>query len=413
VSHSTRLLVVSVALCTAVTVAAPASADPAPKPLRPAPSQPSTGVPAGFASWDAVYAYQDRLNAAAKDILAADGGNASIVASPQNRQLRVYWHGAVPTAVRQLAAKADVPVVFLPAAYPFSELVAEAQRLAADPRVGQVAPKADGSGLSVSVTTDRVQQDATDLLRTSKIPLTITVEPRPQAMFSRQDDTPFFWGGSRYFSPIGGCSNGFSLKIFLQPNAFMLSAGHCAENGQPINIPLQPAPTGTALAKNLCRDTLVINYPAGTAGAIYSGGPNSSSGLGVVDVASDFVGNLISTGGATSGEHPGLLVTAVNVFAAIGGIPCSTVGPLTVAVHPLGQCAVAPGDSGGPAYSPSGGGVMARGTITAGNVGAAICPAPGGGTVAGGNQVLYAPLLRPPGDPQRGSLQFYGFWVQP
>ncbi len=49
--------------------------------------------------------------------------------------------------------------------------------------------------------------------------------------------------------------------------------------------------------------------------------------------------------------------------------------------------------------------MLARGTITGGNSGAATCP----GLVSnGGREVLYAPLVRPSGDPQIGSLSFYG-----
>ncbi|MDT5028161.1 MAG: hypothetical protein QOE61_4587, partial [Micromonosporaceae bacterium] len=67
-----------------------------------------------------------------------------------------------------------------------------------------------------------------------------------------------------------------------------------------------------------------------------------------------------------------------------------------------------PGDSGGPAYSYTNNGVLARGTITAGNLGSATCP----GIVSNGaNTVYYAPLLRPAGDPQIGSLQFYGVGI--
>jgi hypothetical protein len=118
----------------------------------------------------------------------------------------------------------------------------------------------------------------------------------------------------------------------------------------------------------------------------------------------DFVGNLIVTGGASSGEHFNIRVGAVDVFESIGGISCDPVGPLTVANSLSNTCAQAPGDSGGPVYSYLNSTVLVRGTITGGNSGIA-CP----GTVPiGGFQVIYAPLVRPVGGTRIGSLSFYG-----
>jgi hypothetical protein len=97
---------------------------------------------------------------------------------------------------------------------------------------------------------------------------------------------------------------------------------------------------------------------------------------------------------------------AVDWFGSITGVPCSMAGPLTEAVSIAGACNVATGDSGGPAYSyNTDGSVSARGTITAGNLMTpATCP---GLFSASSNTVWYAPLLRPTGDGQIGSLQYY------
>jgi hypothetical protein len=48
------------------------------------------------------------------------------------------------------------------------------------------------------------------------------------------------------------------------------------------------------------------------------------------------------------------------------------------------------------------------GTITAGVVGTATCP---GLSPVGSNSALWAPLVRPSGDPQIGNLQFFGVLV--
>ena len=395
------LAAVSVALLAAVALATPAQAGA--KSPNPSTGPAAEAVPGGFATWAELFSTQDRLNAAANQILKTDStGYAGIVAAPESRQLRVYWKGAVPAAVTSLASQLNVPVSFLPARFTQRELVAEARRLAADARVATAAPKVDGSGVEVTVTTP--QQSRADVLGSARVPLTVTTDQRPQNMFSRQADIPPFWGGSRYNSPVGGCSNGFAIN--QTPNIYEISAGHCGSNGQGASIPGQPSPTGTIERDNNPRDTLIISYSAGVAGSIYTGSWTSSTGVGVGGAVSDFVGNFVCTGGASSGEHCGSLqVQAVDQFINVGYI----IGPETRAALPAGQCAVAPGDSGGPAYSyRSDGRVNARGTISAGNTGTATCP---GAVPNGSSTVWYAPLLRPAGDPQIGSLQFYGVGI--
>lgn len=388
-----------VAVMATAIVGHPATADP--KPTAPArAAQAGDAVLAGFADWTEVYAFQARLNAAAEQILAAGGaGNASIVADPGNHELRVHWHGPLPAKVRTLAAGLDVPVAFRPAAFPHRELVAQAQRLADDPRVADAAPEADGSGVAVTVTTPL---DQVGLQASTAVPLEVTVGTRLQSMVGRQADTASFWGGSRYFSTEGSCSNGIPVKI---NNVFhMLSAAHCGQDGAAANIPGQPAPTGTMFGKSTCRDTVLISYPAGVGQRIYTGSPTSFSSAQIVGAARDFVGNRVVTGGASSGEHLNIPVRAVDLFTTVGGIPCgNAVGPLTLASYDQLTCAVAPGDSGGPVYSYLGDKVLARGTITGGNTDT-TCP---GSSPAGGSRVVYAPLLRPPGN-TIGSLRFYG-----
>lgn len=360
---------------------------------------------------------QQRLDAAATRLLAAGGaGNASVVVVPQARLLRVYWHGRVPARVRALARRLGVRVRFRPAAFTLDRLVAEARRLVMVPGVVSAASKPDGSGLTVTVTgsTARAAARAAHLaaLAAGRIPLTIKQGTKLPLFQGRQADTAPYSGGSRYVSPLGQCTNGFALEVPNSGNVNEISAGHCGNNGQAVNIPGQPAPTGHVLNLAACRDTLWINYPNAVTGTIYTGAFNSNTTASVASATSDFVGDMVATGGASSGEHLNIPVQAVDVFIAVGGIPCATVGPLTVAGYPNAQCAVAPGDSGGPVYSYSGSGaVIARGTITAGTKAVtAMCP---GVSPNGSNTVWYAPLLRPVGDPQIGSLQFYRVGILP
>jgi hypothetical protein len=392
---------------TVFALAAPATAEPSPKPSTPSVEQPPKpgAVPYGYASWDALYAFQDRLHAAAQGILAAGGaGNASLVTDLENHELRVYWHGDVPPKVSSLAAGLGVPVVFLPAQFTHSELAKQAEQLATSKRVIEAAPKADGSGLAITVP-DQLSEDGLAALRaSSRIPLSVTVAAVPQPLFNRQADVPLFWGGSRYSSD-GNCTNGFAVQAPATQNIVMISAGHCGNNSDAANIPGQATPAGVIHSKSQCRDTLLIYYPAGVSPSIYVGDPNSYSHADITGATFDIVGDMVNTGGASSGEHSDITVREVDVFTPIEDNPCAAVGPMTRASSSVpGTCAVAPGDSGGPVYTRIGTTAVARGTITAGMVGTANCP---GVDPIGSDALLYAPLVRPAGDAQIGSLAFY------
>ncbi|MEN3356132.1 MAG: hypothetical protein V7637_114 [Mycobacteriales bacterium] len=400
-----RLLVAAVS---AVTLAAalPATAAPAGAGAKPVLAGFQPAVPGGFASWAALYAYQDRLNAAATGVLAAGGaGKASIVADPVSRQLQVYWYGQVPDAVRSATGKLDVPVRFGSARYPLSELVAEARRLTADPRLASVAPAPDGSGLRMTLVQRELAAGQADLVATARVPVSVSVGPRPTTTAGRQADTAPFWGGSRYIHGTSLCSSGFSLRVGDRPtNNYAITAGHCGALFDPFTVPGQSSPTGQMFGAAACRDNLLLGYFSQVTPRIYTGTFDSLSSAQVVGAAPDFVGNMVQTGGASSGEHFGIQVQSVDTFGDFGVSGCASVGPLTLASYPTSSCASAPGDSGGPVYTYSGPDVVGRGTITGGFQGTASCP---GGFPNGSSSVFYAPLLRPAGDPQNGSFQTY------
>lgn len=389
-------------------VSAPVQQTGSPTSKQPARShpQPPQPVPAGFASWSQVYGVQAKLDAAATKIAAAGHGNASIETAPLKRELHIFWPGTVPDSVRALVRRLGVTATFQRAAFGQRALVAEAKQLAASPGVIEAAPKADGSGVAVTVAaTSGSAARLPAALATSKFPVTVRTGQQPSATFNRQADIPPFYGGSRYFSPVGGCSNGFALFVSGVANVFELSAGHCGENGQGVTIPGLSGTAGTITNKIQCRDNMAIDYPAGVAGRIYTGSFTSASSAAVVASVPDFVGDLVVSGGATSGENFNIPVEAVDEFASIGGIPCSTVGPLTQAGFSNANCADAPGDSGGPVYSYDvNNNVVGRGTVTAGVRGSGNCA----NSTQGSDQIWYAPLRRPAGDSQLGSLQNYG-----
>ena len=203
-----------------------------------------------------------------------------------------------------MAAGLDVPVVFRPARFGHNELVTKAQRLATDRQVVQTAPKADGSGLDVTVTSSLAAAGRTSLQASAAVPITVTVGERPRPMFNRQADVPQFYGGSAYDtgSPLAiVCTNGFRLRF---GNVFrMVTAAHCVVGGAAVRITGQPNPAGTVTTDTPCRDTALIDYPGGMDTRIYTGSAESNTSADILGATPDFVGNLVNTGGATSGEH--------------------------------------------------------------------------------------------------------------
>jgi hypothetical protein len=380
-------------------------------------TKPAGDVPGGFHTWAELYEYQGRLNATAAKIQAVDPANPGVVADPTSRELRVYWHGAVPARVSEIARSAGVPVKILPAAHRHGDLVAEARRLSADPRAAGVSPRADGSGLDLKVTTVQRPAGKADLFASARVPLRVTVGQRPAATLGRPADTPRFWGGSRYYwigsGVYSACTNGFAIAFPGQANRYMITAAHCGIENGAIYIQGQGFPTGVMGFRPICRDTALINYPGGVSAAIYTGAWNSVTSVLVGGAASDYVGNFVNTGGATTGEHGGIQVNTVDHFTPVTGSPCpGSVGPLNIATSTTGGCVTMAGDSGGPVYYYSGGRAIGVGTISAGlnsaycpSVDPSICPGP---SCFGYSTVYYAPLLRAVGGIYAGSLTYYG-----
>lgn len=375
-------------------------------------TEPTTQAP-GFRTWAELFAYQRRLNNVAAEIAAVDPENPGIVANPSSHQLRVYWHGSVPESVKDIVRHADIPVEVISADYRHGDLVDEARRLAADPNLAEVGPRSDGSGLDVRVFA-QPSGAKTDLIHTARVPVRVTVSGERVTATGRPADTSPYWGGSRFIPDIGGiCSNGFAVNFPGQSNHYMITAAHCGRENGGVTIPGQPSPTGIMGFRPVCRDTALINYPNGVQGAIYNGPWNSNNGVAVAGAVPDFEGNIVLTGGASSGEQIGQ-VFGVDTFTAVGNIPCGAVGPLDIADSLSGGCIVTGGDSGGPVYNYyTSVSVAGIGTITGGLnlVGCGNPVSPDACTIGpcfGFSRVFYAPLLRPYGGINGGSLNYYG-----
>ncbi|MDG4826922.1 S1 family peptidase [Asanoa sp. WMMD1127] len=394
-------LAVAVAAALAIVAGAtPAGAnddDPGPRPQRPPVTTPGPlpdkppavgpvskeDLPAGFASWEAMFDEQHRLNDIADRIIAAGGagggaGYAGMVVDPTLHDVRLYWKGALPDAVARAveAGRATAPVRVYQAAYSDEELRAEAARWIASGLVSDAYPKADGSGVTVEVAGAAAVQlpggaRTTYTMRYGQGPVVpLEGEPATASTFYRQQDTSPYWGGAQFRRPGNWvCTTGFAVTD-NEGYPGMLTAGHCGTPGEAITTNWGPQnPIGQVWWDWDYQDIALIWIYSDVQGRVYTGPWNSSYGRSINSAKTNYVGNYVCVSGATSGEH-----CAVKVYY---------VSPSDVTVKAErtknGACAAAHGDSGGPVISQSTGAAFGYGIISAGQSSVDTCePGPFG-----------------------------------
>ncbi|MEU7909253.1 hypothetical protein [Actinoplanes sp. NPDC049118] len=335
----------------------------------PAAARPADG------GWQALMAVQERLNAAGTAILASaerlpdGGGYAGIVAAPHTRTLKVFWHGEPPAAVAAAvgAARRGVPVQVLPAAYSRAALQRAVRRLVADPAVTVASPNPDGSGVTVRVTGTAALSAAA-----AGVPVTVEHGPAPVLTAGKQDDESPYYGGARWRRDgTGGCSTGFAVRHGGVGK--LLSAGHCAANGQSAEDGGGDTmgPVGNDVN---ARDTLMIR--ATSAGHIYVGDYDSTTTRAVGGFSGSFPGNLVCRSSSYSNETCRILVTRIDQTLHAGGY---TIFPIVEAEQLEHAAAAGAGDSGGSvfAYRSTDAKVTAFGTVTGGDVGNTAVPCTG------------------------------------
>lgn len=379
---------------------------------------------AGQAGRGDVFQTQIRLITAADLIRGAGGeGYAGISVEARRGELRVYWKGELPARVAAAveAARREVGVRVLAAAHSERELLDAAQRLAKEPGVASVAPKADGSGVTLGYAGEVGVAAALPAIRDAGVP----VEVRPgeyaqatqftqpgcmlQLFVGRQDDNCPWRGGAALTFPVGAgtgyCSSGWPVERANWASGFrqqwLLTAGHCGSSGQTFHDG-GVARVGTTESDNDSRDTMLVRADS-IGPRMYVGGWDSRSYKSIRMPISNYPNTLVCTSGAMSGQHCDLRVEAVNmtVNARDASGRQYTWFPMVSAWSETGPFAAASGDSGGPVAaqdSPtfSTGGIVnvyAAGTISAGDT-AVTCPA--GSTAWTGmtclRRVYYAPL---------------------
>jgi len=334
----------AVALVMAGQVSAAAGSPKPPLPPPPTAELPGARVvPGGVSSWAELMSVQQRLDTAAQRIAdIGDKDYTGIVVSAEKDTLTVYWKGGRPSGAAAAAvdaARDAGSVRVLPARYSEKEMLAAADRVVRVGGVAAVTPKVDGSGLTVSVGPGI--RPAVPL--TSEVPITRVDTAQQPQLASRGDDSPPYWGGARWYSPLGGCSSGFAISIAGASK--MLSAGHCANNGDTA-VDGGGQVMGTVSGVDKGHDRLFIN--TWSAGRIYDGGVGTGEfSKPVVGAAHSFVGDWLCTSGAYSGARCNEQVKAVNQTIYVGYY----ITQLVMAEQVDHTNAVGNGDSGGPVFS--------------------------------------------------------------
>jgi hypothetical protein len=365
--HAThRLLVATLVAAGCVTVAEPARAAPA-----------EAGVPGGFASWDALYDEQLRLNAGADRIVAEakrsdDNGYAGIVAEPESRQLVLYWRGTMPASVRAVVddVAKTLPVAVKPARYSAGEMAAAQRRLqstldAKTTRVTEIAPNVDGSGLTAKVIGGRAELAAQSALASSPVAVTVKSTGGRPVNTSRLNDSAPYYGGARWgiANNTPFCTTGW--PVWRDGRTMMLTAAHCTSSGV-------QAYDGGNDYMGVTRDrwpgldSMLIDVSSGP--YMFDGDIYSNWTKPVVGVTSLYYGSWVCTSGAKSGVICNMRITLTGAGYTSGGV---WVYPSYRATKNGTGAVSGQGDSGGPVFSlaVNQSQVLAAGIITAGEWG--------------------------------------------
>ncbi|WP_158858011.1 hypothetical protein [Streptomyces sp. NRRL B-1347] len=334
---------------------------------------PKGPVPGGFATWAELFGMQQRLNSKAMKIEKAartqrQDNPVGIVAAPENRELRVYWHGTVPDSMRrQLSSRAgDVPVKVLPARFRTSALRTAVRKLKASGATTMAVPQPDGSGVAVRWSpgtrrhTRAVDGIPVALARgasphgSKDVPL--TGRCADGAGYCREDDIPPYYAGAR----TSNCTVGWPLRLANDAPA-LLTAGHCGASG------VLAYDGGGDLMGGYGNHSIGADHAtigAAGSGRMWDGSWQNSTFTKPIDGwTSTFAGNHICTSGSRSGALCGIQVSYVD-----SPFPPGSPGAFAYAAESTARYGPGQGDSGGPVFSLTGDGsrVVAQGTVTSG-----------------------------------------------
>lgn len=318
------------------------------------PSRARADAPAGGEDPMAV---QMRLIAAADRIapsVAGTTGFAGITIEAPAGQLRIYWKGDLPPAVRDAVEleRANTDIEVLRAPYSRQELEAAGPEILAADGVTGVAAQPDGSALLVMYEGDERSARSLPAIASTPVPVLISAHEHPVLAAGRQADISPYSGGSMYHFPVGNavgyCTTGFAIRVGSVNK--ILSAGHCRDDGDRVYEGSGTSTTlmGTVSGTSKEYDTLLID--ADSAGKVFYGAHTSLLTKGVHEVVTNYPKTMICTSGAMTGQNCGARITHTNLTIKVeveGGGWYPIAGMVRAERQPK-DVAAALGDSGGP-----------------------------------------------------------------
>ncbi|TDC02076.1 hypothetical protein E1091_01575 [Micromonospora fluostatini] len=324
-------------------------------------------VPGGFATWEALFDEQTRLNDSVDAIqtaaaTAGDTGYASAIVDPTARAVQLFWRGTPSAAVQAAITtqRQNVPISLGSTAHNEATLVAEAERIgASSTRFAGAAPAPNGSGVVVTWLEGQIDPATAEAtVAGSPVPVSFSTQTEiaPPQPTSRQNDASPYKGGARVSGIDDECSTAFGVNTNTHGSA-LLFAAHCGNHGETIRDGGGQV-VGTVAKVSTGMDTSVI--VASSQGRVWDGGPQSNYHKAVAKAQPTRVSNYICTSGAFSGTRCGGKITQINFTSG-------SLNRVSIWEHPGRQAMYGHGDSGGPVYATtSNNKVVAQGIISAG-----------------------------------------------
>jgi hypothetical protein len=289
--------------------------------------------------------------------LAIDAGHDGLVDTEiSDDGVIVYWHGKVPTEVREFVEDAAVLVSVEPAAFSMKQLADTAELLIENPPqwvpdgIVSIGPASDYSSIEVTVDAPIAALHDGPRFTEDGIPLTFVAGSLDaEHVYNRWDDVEPFWGGAaidRLVDPITRtyvyCTTAFRVRSTITGRDGMLSAEHCGA-GYTWRTPRGDRVVGASGQSSRYLDAMVLGGATYGTG-VYVGGPESTGGYHLRRVANPALNATVVPSGSWSGSSIARVVST-NQYLNVEG---RTIGPGFLAVDVDGIAGVGPGDSGGP-----------------------------------------------------------------
>lgn len=219
--------------------------------------------------------------------------------------------------------------------------------------------------------------DAVDPASLAGVPTVVYQQSMPQVQ-SRQIDSPPLAGGSYYSSPANpnkpgdrgarGCTTGYSALRNYDNSPVMVTAAHCVRTGDDV-LNAVGVKTGFTTNFDTNYDAAMFSVTAARP-AMYKGAATTDATLPIVASGYSWVGDIVCNNGYTTVWDTGNAMCGIQVysdwtqmsFGAVRYPGFTASGVMGRQVN--GQRAGDGGDSGGPVYAASQGGIVMRGTVT-------------------------------------------------